>query len=127
MKILYVVNNAFVPGNGLSASCRRTVHLLREAGEEVRVLSAIAPGAELPDYPLADAKIPIFDPLIKKQGYSFAKTDLDTIREAVRWADVVHLEEPFFLQYQTCRVAKEENVPLTATYHLHPENLFASI
>ena len=127
MKILYVVNNAFVTGNGLSASCRRTVHYLREAGEDVRILSARAEGDEQPDYPLSDMKIPLFDPLIKKQGYSFAKTDDDMIRRAVSWADIVHLEEPFFLQIHTCRIAEELGVPMTATYHLHPENLFSSV
>ena len=32
MKVLFVVNNAFAKGNGLSASCRRTVKYLKERG-----------------------------------------------------------------------------------------------
>ena len=39
MKILFVVNNFYAAGNGLSASARRTVRYLKEAGEDVRVLS----------------------------------------------------------------------------------------
>ena len=35
MKILFVVNNFYASGNGLSASARRTVRYLKEAGEEV--------------------------------------------------------------------------------------------
>lgn len=127
MKILYVVNNAFAKGNGLSASCRRTVQYLRDAGEDVRILSAGGSEDERPDYPLPDYPFPVFDELIRKQGYSFAKEDDDVIREAVRWADIVHLEEPFELQARTCKIAKEENTPVVATYHLHPENLFSSV
>ena len=129
MKVLYVVNNYYAEGNGLSASARRTVKYLKEAGLEVKTISAANPYSNLeePDYILPDFKVPIFDGLVRKQGYSFSKSDDDVIREAVRWADVVHLEEPFIIQMRTCKIAKEEGVPLTATYHLHPENLYASI
>ena len=46
MKILYVVNNFYVKGNGLSASAQRTVKYLREAGLDIKVLS----GAEETSY-----------------------------------------------------------------------------
>lgn len=127
MKILYVMNNAYTKGNGLAGSCRRTVQYLRNAGEDVRILSAQGPDGEKPDYVLPDDIIPVFSGIIKKQGYAFAKRDDDVIREAVRWADVVHLEEPFDLQIRTCKIAEEEKKPLTATYHLHPENFYASV
>lgn len=127
MKILYVMNNAYTKGNGLASSCRRTVQYLRNAGEDVRILSAKGTSGETPDYVLPDDVIPVFSGIIKKQGYAFAKRDNDVIREAVLWADVVHLEEPFDLQIRTVKIAEDENKPLTATYHLHPENLYASV
>ena len=127
MKILYVMNNAYTKGNGLAGSCRRTVQYLRSAGEEVCILSAQGADGEQPDYALPDDVIPIFSGIIRKQGYAFAKRDDEVIRQAVRWADVVHLEEPFDLQIRTCTIAQEENKPLTATYHLHPENFYASV
>ena len=127
MKILYVLNSAFAKGNGLSNSCRRTVKYLREAGEDVRILSEDGYEGEHPDYILKEQRIPGFQRLIRKQGYSFAKPDNKVIREAVRWADVIHLEEPFLLQIRVCRIAKQEHKPLVATYHLHPENIFSSI
>jgi len=40
MKILFVINNFYIKGNGLSGSARRTVKALQEAGQEVRVLHA---------------------------------------------------------------------------------------
>ena len=127
MKILFVVNNAFVKGNGLSSSCRRTVRFLKEAGDEVRILSGCGKNGERPEYALEDTHIPVFDGLITSQGYIFAKADKKTIREAVRWADVVHLEEPFLMEIKVLRIALKEGVPVTATYHLHPENIFSSI
>ena len=129
MKILYVVNNYYAKGNGLSGSARRTVKKLIEAGQDVKVLSAGNPekGGPEPEFKLRDYKVPIFDKLIHKQGYGFAKAEKDVIERAVEWADVVHLEEPFRLQRVTCNIAKKLGKPVVGTYHLHPENLFASI
>ena len=129
MRILFVVNNYYASGNGLSASARRTVKYLREAGEDVRVLSGKNHEAETPqpEYVLKDFHVPVFDPLIQSHGYKFAKTDISVIEEAVKWADVVHLEEPFVIEMATARIASKLGVPCTATYHLHPENLFCSI
>ena len=129
MKILFVVNNYYASGNGLSASARRTVKFLLEAGQEVRVLSGRNHEAETPqpDYVLKDFHVPVFDQLVQSNGYKFARTDIALIMEAVKWADVVHLEEPFVIQLATVRIAKMLGVPCTATYHMHPENLFCSI
>lgn len=129
MKVLFVINGYYTKGNGLSGSARRTVKKLKEAGIDVKVLSVrnSDPNGPQPDFVLNDFHIPLFDTLVKKQGYEFSKADKSIIREAISWADVVHLEEPFFLQYEACKIAKELNKPLTGTYHLHPENLFASV
>ena len=129
MKILFVVNNYYASGNGLSASARRTVKYLAEEGQEVRVLSGRnheAPEPQ-PDYVLSDFHVPVFDGLVQSNGYKFAHADIAKIKEAVLWADVVHLEEPFIIQLVTARIAHFYGVPCTATYHLHPENLFCSI
>ncbi len=129
MKVLFVVNNYYASGNGLSASARRTVTYLKEAGLDVRVLSGRNHEAEepQPDYVLSDFRVPVFDTLVQSHGYKFAKADFSIIKEAVQWADVVHLEEPFIIQMVTARIARHYGVPCTATYHLHPENLFCSI
>ncbi|MBO4393972.1 MAG: glycosyltransferase, partial [Spirochaetales bacterium] len=128
MKVLFVVNNCYVRGNGLSTSAQRTIRGLKEAGLEVRVLSGVEPGVpETPEYPLKKIWVPIFDGLVHKQGYSFSKPDRKMFRKAVQWADVVHLEEPFMLERAVVPVVKRAGKALTATYHLHPENLYSSI
>lgn len=129
MKVLFVVNNHYATGNGLSASCRRTVEYLRKAGVEVRVLSGRNHEAETPqpDYVLKDFYFPVFEKLIESHGYQFAAAEKNIIMEAVGWADLVHLEEPFGLQRRVAKICRKMHKPMTATYHLHPENLFCSI
>ena len=129
MKVLFVINNFYTKGNGLCASARRTVKKLKERGVEVRILSAKNPdpNGEQPDYILDDFKMPIFNPLIKKQGYSFAKSNKRIAIDAINWADVIHLEEPFAVEMAVAKLANKMNKPCTATYHLHPENLFATV
>ena len=125
MKILIVVNNLYVQGNGLCASVRRTIAELKKMGEDVRVLSGPNKNADQPqpDFPLKEYIFPIFQPIIEANGFSYAESDEKVIEEAVRWADVVHLEEFFVLQWKVVKAAKRLGKPLTATYHLHPENI----
>lgn len=128
MKILYVICNLYTRGNGLAASVRRTMERMEDRGYEIRVLSGRDhAGEQVPDYPLEDFKLPVFDPIVEKQGYLFAKSDADIIHKAVDWADVIHLEEPFPLEKKVAEYAGEKGVPCVGTYHMHPENLFASV
>ena len=132
LKILFVINDLYTRGNGLAASARRTISLLRERGHDVRVLSAPPRhgddcGVGVPDYPLPHLRIPLVAPLIASQGYAFARSDRRQVDRALDWADVVHLEEPFMLQAIVARRARARGVPALATYHIHPENLTASV
>ena len=132
LKILFVINDLYTRGNGLAESARRTIMLLRERGHDVRVLSAPPSrgddcGVGVPDYPLPHLRIPLVAPLIASQGYAFARSDRRQIDRALDWADVVHLEEPFMLQAIVARRARALGVPALATYHIHPENLTASV
>ncbi len=129
MKVLFVINGFFQKGNGLSGSARRTFKKLKEAGIDIRVLSCENqdPNGPQPEYRLKDYHVPVFDKLIRTQGYLFTKNDTKVIEEAVAWADIIHMEEPFALQRTTCRIAEKMGKVITGTYHLHPENLFASI
>jgi glycosyltransferase involved in cell wall biosynthesis len=126
MKILFVVNNYFCKGNGLDESARRTVQALREAGEEVRVLSGpnlSDPDGEHPDYEMNNYDFPIIQPMLSSFDYHYADWHGKQIEEAVRWADVVHLEETFFVHHAAMNWAKKLGKPITGTYHVHPENI----
>lgn len=129
MKILFILNNFYAIGNGLSASARRTVQALRAAGQEVRIVAGPNddPDGPKPDYELKWFHFPIFQPIVEAHGYHFASTDKKIIEEAIRWADVVHMEEPFVLEARAYGIARRLGKPVTGTYHLHPENVFCSL
>ncbi len=133
LKLLFVINNLYTRGNGLSASARRTITLLRGRGHDVRVLSsgtveqAQACNFTAPEFTLPARRFPLADAIISAQGYAFAKPKRKVIKQAVAWADVVHLEEPFGLQARTAHAAKHAGKPVLATYHIHPENITATI
>lgn len=126
MKILFVVNNFFSQGNGLDESARRTVKALRDAGQEVRVLSGPNlddPEGPHPDFEMKKFHFPLMQPMLDSFGYSYADWHGKTVEEAVRWADVVHIEETFFLHHAAMNWAKKLGKPITGTYHVHPENI----
>lgn len=130
MKILFVINCFYTKGNGLDESARRTVSYLRKAGHDVRILSGRNPDihGKQPEYMLEPLHVKGFiGDLIEEQGYVFAKPDKKVIEQAIEWADVVHLEEPFALERMVCKKACEMGKPCTCTCHLYPENLFASV
>lgn len=126
MKILFVVNSYFSKGNGLDESARRTVQALRDAGQEVRVLSG--PNLEdvngpQPDYKMENFYFPLMQPMLDSFGYHYADWHGPKVEEAVRWADVIHLEETFFLHHAAMNWAIKLDKPITGTYHVHPENI----
>ena len=126
MKILFVVNNFFCEGNGLDESARRTVKALREAGQEVRVLSGKNledPNGPHADYEMENFDFPLVQPMLSSFGYHFAKWKGPQIEEAVRWADVIHMEATFFLHRAAMKWALKLGKPLVGTYHVHPENI----
>lgn len=126
MHILFVLNSYYSQGNGLDESARRTVQALREAGQEVRVLSGKNfenPNGPQPDYPMEKFYFPLMQPMLDSFGYAYADWHGPIIEEAVRWADVIHLEETFFLHHKVMNLAKKLGKPLTGTYHVHPENI----
>lgn len=129
MKVLFAINNLYGVGNGLNASARTTIKHLKEMGVDVRTISMANkdPEGPQPEYIVPSYKFPLFQPLIEAQNYYFAQTDYDVAREAVAWADVVHLEEAFGLEYRVACIAQEMGKPVVGTFHLYPENMFCNI
>ncbi len=125
MKILLVINEFNARTNGLSISTQRFYNEFKSLGADVRVLGGHQYGDVF--YNLEKKAIHPFENIIEKQGYVFAKIDKKIIEEAVEWADVVHLEEPFFIQKATAKIAKKKGKIITGTFHLYPENIISTI
>ena len=124
MKILIVCGEYFNKSNGLSISTQRFVKEFARL-EEVRVLSSDHGGVS--DYSVPVMHIPLVDGIMDKQNYYFAKPDKDVVEEALSWADIVHIEDPFPLSVQVAKAAHKKGLPITGTYHLYPENMTASV
>ena len=129
MKVLFVTNNINVPGNGICSSVNATVSKLKSQGIDVRVLAGTSDSStgRQPDFPLEKLYFPIFQPIIDANGFSYAKRNRKRIREAVQWADVVHLCEPLVLQDDALRWAEKLGRPVVATFHIYTQNILNEI
>ena len=121
VKILIVINDYLNKSNGMCISTQRFVEEFRAAGHEVRIATNDRYGAL--DYPLGVVRIPVFSGIIEKEGFTFARADMRTIRKAVAWADAVHVEDPFLVCRLAAREARRAGKPVTGTFHLYPENM----
>nr|MCR4562982.1 hypothetical protein [Bacilli bacterium] len=101
MKIVFVLECAAMMTNGTSASCLRFADGLRKKGHEV-TLVGIKPGPDY-QYPLEyyvgleHFVFPIFEGIIKKEGFNFVKVDDALLAKAIKGADLVHTFLPFKL------------------------------
>ena len=95
--ILPIRNNYYLRGNGVCTAVQALCARLKEKGLEVRILACENTEVDVtqPDYPLKHFKFPIFEPIIKANGYRYPKVDKRIIKKAVEWADIVHLMEGF--------------------------------
>ena len=126
MKILIVIDQYDGANNGTTISARRFVENLRKRGNEVKVIST---GKEEEGKYIVN-KIhltPIVNKIVTSQGMVFAKADEEKLREAINWADVVHFYMPFFLSIKGVEIAKKLNKPMTAAFHVQPENITYTI
>lgn len=125
MKILYVCNNISVPGNGICTSARNITAALRRAGEDARILAGenADPDGIQPDFRLKRFRFPLLQPIIDANGFSFAAFDRKVVSEALEWADIIHCEEPLFLERHIIKMARKMGKPLVGTFHMYTENI----
>lgn len=140
MKILFVIDILDTHNNGTSISAQRFANELERRGHEVRILCADPKetdekGVALPvevtgKYIVPEFIIPLFNPLIKKHGFTFGDArskSRPVIREAVEWADVVHSFLPFPLDIVASNYAAKIGKPNTGAFHVQPENITSSV
>ncbi len=129
MKILIVIDDYFTTNNGTSVSGQRFVEELRRRGHNVRILTYVADSMPTDEniYRLPELHIPIFEGLIHSYGFCLAKPVESIIREAVKWADIVHTMMPFVIEYKTKEIADSMGKPTTSAFHIQPENITSAI
>lgn len=129
MKVLIVCNNAFYRGNGLCTAVQTLHKELNAAGIEARIMACANPeeGGPQPEYPLKHFKFPFFEKIIYSSGFRYAAADRKMMREAIGWADVVHLEEGFPIEAIAANLAARAGKVCVGSYHLLTENIMANL
>ena len=132
MKILFVIDTFYTSNNGTSISAQRYASELRKRGHEVRILCGDKPkiGQDATlvnkDYCTGIFHFPIFQPLCVKHDFFYANADKTIIKDACEWADIAHIYTPFFLSNAVITYCKQKGKPVTAAFHVQPENITSS-
>ncbi len=127
MKILFVIDSFYTTNNGTSISAQRFAGELRKRGHEVRVLCWDTPKDAQGDFTIPKFHLPIFQPLCDKHDFSFAYTDKNIVHAACDWADIVHIFVPFGIEKEAVDYCNQIGKPVTAAFHIQPENMTSSV
>lgn len=125
MKILFVLECANQTTNGTTASCLRFANELEKKGHEVSIVGCDRIVGEKYHryYGIPKYHYPVTDPLIVKGGFLVCRCIYETLYEAIRGKDLVHLFLPFKLS-NVCRlICQELGVPFTTAFHIVPQNV----
>ena len=129
MKILFALECANQPTNGTTASCIRFARELEKKGHEVTIVGCDRIVGEKYHryYGLPKYHFPVTDPLIVKGGFLLCRMIYDTLYEAIKGQDLVHVFLPFKLS-NVCRlIAQEQGIAVTTAFHIVPQNVTAAM
>ncbi|MBW3082432.1 glycosyltransferase [Bifidobacterium phasiani] len=118
LTIAMVVDTSGNRGNGTSNSALQWARELERQGHRIRLV-----GIGAPDFPAKVNHVPLVSWVARKQQMQFAEPSDTLFRAAFLGADVVHIYTPFRFGQHACRVARQMGVPVTAGYHVQPENI----
>lgn len=132
MRILFVIDSFYTTNNGTSISAQRFAGELRKRGHEVKVLCWDTPeyienNLTDGDFTTKKFHIPVFQPLCDKHDFSFAYNNKNIVHDACDWADVVHVFVPFGIEMEAINYCHEIGKPVTAAFHIQPENMTSSV
>ena len=118
LTIVLVMDTIGTQGNGTSNSALQYAHELERQGHHVRLV-----GLGSVEYPARENHVPLVSWVARKQHMQFARPSETLFRAAFLGADVVHVYLPFAFGRCAWRVARSMGIPVTAGFHLQPENV----
>ena len=124
LRIAYVLDVFDGVKTGGVLSARRFVEALRQR-HQVTVIATGAPAEGLVSLPAFTP--PPFGRVMREMGFLFAVPKRRILEEALRAADVVHVQFPFWLGIRTVALARRLGKPVVAGFHLQPENMFTNV
>ena len=125
MKIILVTEKYDELNNGTTMSTYRFAEMLKKRGHEVHVLGNGRLVEE--GYDVGEKYYPVATWFAKKQGYAFASANEEVIRRAFANADIIHFLLPMRFEQKALKIAKEMKVPVSAAFHMQPENITYNI
>lgn len=125
MKIVLVTEGYDELNNGTTMSTYRFAQMLKKRGHEVHVLSNGRLAEE--EYRVKEQYYPLATWVAKKQGCAFAYADEAVFRRAFANADLVHFLLPMRFSQKALKTARQMGVPVSAAFHLQPENITYNI
>lgn len=125
MNVTIVCDVLGEPNNGTTIATLNLIRHLKNSGHRVNVVSADETSAEGENnYVVPTLHLGKFaDSVLRRNGVSLAKADEEVLKDAIRDADVVHIQIPFFLGTAGTRIARSMNKPVTASFHCQAENV----
>lgn len=121
LTIALVVDTIGNHGNGTSNSALQYAQELERQGHHVRLV-----GIGSQEYPAKVNRIPLVSHIAARQQMQFAKPSDTLFRTAFAGVDVVHIYMPFSFGRRARIIAQEMGIPVTAGFHVQPENVLYS-
>ncbi len=124
MKIVFVADNVDGEKSGGVVSTRRFIDHFKKT-DDLTVISTGKTEEKKIVFPA------FYFPFAKKQmqemDFLFAWPKKKILAAAIKEADLVHIQFPFFLGYQALKIAREMDKPVVFGFHVQPENLMWNI
>lgn len=114
MRILLSASDFTNASNGLARSARDFCAGLRARGHEVRVISY--GDSSHVDYPLQRLSIPFFDRYISAEDFNIARPDRSIFEAALKWAQILYVEDPLPANTELVRVARRFALPIVGSF-----------
>lgn len=114
--------------NGTTIATMNLIRYLKSKGHTVRILCADQSKKNDEGYGKDIFVVPNMDfgkllnAYVHKIGVTLAKPDVEIIKKALDGADIVHLMIPLALSMSAIKVARENDIPMTAGFHMQAEN-----
>lgn len=119
--IAFVCDDLSGHGNGTSVTAYRYAEALRKLGCEVRLVGVGAMGEGA--HPVPEKQLPVVTPISHSCGFRFGEPVQAIFDEAFDGVDLIHLFLPFELERAALAWARMHEVPVSAAFHLQPENI----
>lgn len=123
LRVALVVDTLGHAGNGTSNSAAQFAAELERQGHEARLVGIGAPN---PRYAAKEKHIPVLTRYARPHQMAFAQPDDELFARAFAGVDLVHIYMPFEFGQAALKYCLAHDIPVTAGFHVQPENILAS-